>query len=83
MINKIESKKPLILIPTGLMNISQKLFSEIGIQLIVYANIDIRARFKCIKDMYLSLASFGKLENSHLELLANPLEINRFIETND
>lgn len=82
-INKIESKKPFILIPTGLINVSKKDFCELGINLIIYANIDIRARFKSIKDIYLLLSTTGRLDDSYLGLLASPLEISKCLGTND
>lgn len=52
MCNSIKSKKHLVSIPTGLIQENVEFFDNLNLEIIIYANLDIRIRIKHIIDAY-------------------------------
>lgn len=80
-LSKIVSSKPIILIPTGLINIKQRCFYDLGVNLIIYANLDIRSRFNSVNNTYLSIITSGALDDSKKSSLSSPIEIQNYIDS--
>lgn len=80
-LSQLVSSKPIILIPTGLINIKQIYFYDLGINLIIYANLDIRSRFNSVNNTYLSIITSGALDDSKKSLLSSPVEIQNYIDS--
>lgn len=63
---------PCLFVPTGLLDVPLKSFKEMGFAAVVYANLDLRLRFKQLQDVYAQLNAFGALSAEKLGHLADP-----------
>lgn len=76
MCNSIKNKKFLISIPTGLIQTDVEYFDKLNIEIIIYANLDIRIRIQNIIDAY------NKINNGsgYVNKLPTATEIKDFID---
>ena len=78
-VSRLNTSVPIVLIPTGLGRIDQTNFYELGISIIIYANLDIRARYHTIKEIYNSIVSFGRIDDKSSVMLSSPEEIKELL----
>lgn len=71
--------RPVLLVPTGLMQHSVDEFKDIGCAGVVYANIDLRLRFNLLQDAYARLSSEGVVAKDVHSALADPLHMKEIL----
>ena len=63
MLSEIHKLHPIVSIPTGLIDYQSSFFAEQGVDLIIYANIDLRSRIELLISIFQNINSNNKIEN--------------------
>lgn len=64
MLSEIHKLHPIVSIPTGLIDYQSSFFAEQGVDLIIYANIDLRSRIELLISMFQNINSNNRIENT-------------------
>lgn len=66
---------PVLLVPTGLMTLPVSEFKQMGCNAVVYANLDLRLRFRRLTHLYARLGSEAALSEDTTRELADPKQM--------
>lgn len=72
--------RPVLLIPTGLMDLPASEFKAMGCAAVVYANLDLRLRFKQLQEVYSRLSAEASLAKEMQSELADPIYMRETLE---
>lgn len=64
MLSEIRNLRPIVSIPTGLIYNQSSFFAEQGVDLIIYANIDLRSRIELLISMFQDINSNNRMDNT-------------------
>ncbi|MCP5353283.1 MAG: isocitrate lyase/phosphoenolpyruvate mutase family protein [Chromatiales bacterium] len=72
--------RPVLLVPTGLLQLPARDFKDMGCAAIVYANVDLRLRFHRLQEAYARLAAEAALGDDLRDSLADPVTMKDILE---
>jgi phosphoenolpyruvate phosphomutase len=67
---KLDSKTPLVIVPTSFSHISESEFWDIGVNIVIYANHLLRAAYPAMKDIAERILLDGKAENCERKIMS-------------